>query len=73
MLRISSQTQGQGRGMEPRRHNINQWNLGQDYQGLEREDGQVRIDAERSLRVRNRCLLLLFVFKRVVCTDYRQS
>ena len=30
----------------------------------------MRIDPDRALEVRDRCLLLLLVFKRVVCTDY---
>jgi WD40 repeat protein len=33
-------------------------------------DWHVRVDAERALEVRDRCLLLLLVFKRVVCADY---
>ena len=44
--------------------------LGQDRQGVERADGSVRIDPERALEVRDRCFLLLFVFKRVVYADY---
>ncbi len=33
-------------------------------------DWHVRVDVERALEVRDRCFLLLFVFKRVVYADY---
>ena len=33
-------------------------------------DWHVRVDVERALEVRDRCLFLLLLFKRVVCADY---
>jgi hypothetical protein len=37
--------------MEHRRRVIGQWKRGQDHQGVEREDGQVPVDADRALRL----------------------
>ena len=70
MLTHLIETQGLIGGLQPMRHKNSKRKLGQDTEDLERADGSVRIDPERALEVRDRCLLLLLVFKRVVCADF---
>ncbi len=69
MLTHLIETQGRVGGLEPGRRILSKWKLGQNCEDLERQDREVRLDAERALEVRDRCLLLLLVFKRVVCAD----
>ena len=70
MLTHLIENQGRVGGLEPGRRIRSKWKLGQNCEDLERADGSVRIDPERALEVRDRYLLLLLVFKRVVCADF---
>ena len=70
MLTHLIETQGRVGGLEPGRRILSKWKSGPHCEDLERQDREVRLDADRALEVRDRCLLLLLVFKRVVCADY---
>jgi WD40 repeat protein len=48
---MAFQTQGLLGGLEPGRRIISKWKSGRHCEDLEREDRQVRLDAERSLRL----------------------
>jgi hypothetical protein len=42
------ETQGLFGGLEPARHILSKWKLGHNCEDLERQDRQVRLDAERA-------------------------
>jgi hypothetical protein len=64
------ETQGHVGSLEPGRGILSKWKLGPNCEDLERQDREVRLDVDRALRVRDCCLSLMHVFKRVVCADY---
>ena len=64
------QCKRQFRGLFGGRHGHRIMQQRQDGPSMGCGNGLLQVHVDRALEVRDRCLLLLLVFKRVVCADY---